>query len=96
MHPNIISDFNSLVAHWTNLSSLGSHEYDLWDDEIQQISGETVDYPYISIEYPTTENGLKYAEYRLKWGKYNPPTAAKSSNNTTISNAPLVNSSVQV
>lgn len=95
MSPNIISDFNSLVARWQG-NNVGNHEYDIWDSEIQQVSGETVDYPYISIEKPTTENGLKYAEYRLKWGKLNPPTAAKSSNNTIIDNTPLVNSSVQL
>lgn len=100
MVPNIISDFNSLIGNWVGSStSLGSHEYDLWDDEIQMISGESVDYPYISIEYPTTENGLSFAEYRLKWGKYNPPTSSESSSlssTTTINNTPLVNSSIKV
>lgn len=97
MVPNIISDFNSLVANWVGAKqALGTYEYDLWDDEIQAISGEFVDYPYISIEYPTTENGLKFAEYRLKWGKYNQPQASTTTETSTNRNDPLTSQSVQV
>ena len=97
MVPNIISDFNSLVANWVgSKQALGTYEYDLWDDEIQAISGEFVDYPYISIEYPTTENGLKFAEYRLKWGKYNQPQASTTTETSTNRNDPLTSQSVQV
>lgn len=97
MVPNIISDFNSLVANWVGArQALGTYEYDLWDDEIQAISGEFVDYPYISIEYPTTENGLKFAEYRLKWGKYNQPQASTTTETSTNRNDPLTSQSVQV
>lgn len=97
MVPNIISDFNSLVANWVGAKqALGTYEYDLWDNEIQAISGEFVDYPYISIEYPTTENGLKFAEYRLKWGKYNQPQASTTTETSTNRNDPLTSQSVQV
>lgn len=97
MVPNIISDFNSLVANWVGArQALGTYEYDLWDDEIQAISGEFVDYPYISIEYPTTENGLKFAEYRLKWGKYNQPQSSTTTETSTNRNDPLTSQSVQV
>lgn len=98
MNPNIISDFNRLIQEWQG-ANYASRDYDLWDQDILQISGETVDYPYIGIEYPSTENGLHYAEYRLKWGKLNPPSSPTenvTANQNTISNAPLVAQSAKV
>lgn len=74
MTPNIISDFNSLVAKWITGDgsyTRGYSEMAWWDPDIQMVPQESVDFPYIGVDYPTADNGQQYAQYRLKWGKFN-------------------------
>lgn len=68
MDPAIIADFNELAGLYGD-----STEYPIWDDKISAVSGETVDYFYISQAQPTTDwvNHKNYHRFLLKAGKRN-------------------------
>lgn len=67
MEPNILSDFNTLVANWKDgtMTNPTYNEIPLWDDSIGAMSGESGDYPY--IYYPKEPDWRGYKLPMLKW-----------------------------
>ena len=59
----VISDFNALVSTW----KYSYEAMDIWDPEIQAISGENVSIPYIVQDTSVDSDG--YTKYLFRWGK---------------------------
>lgn len=72
MEPMILSEFNQIVKRW--ISGKGYElDVNIWNEEIQAINGETMDFAYISEA--STWNGEAtdfntYKQYSLKWGLF--------------------------
>lgn len=60
---SVIADFNALVSSW----KWSYENMDMWDNEIQAISGENVYIPYIVQD--TSVNSDGYSKYLFRWGK---------------------------
>lgn len=71
MNPDILDDFNALITDWLTTGAITNPtEAYLWDEEIEQISGENVDYPYIEIYPKKYQDSPAYNLPKLKWGKF--------------------------
>lgn len=75
MEPNILTDFNQLVMKYAGSSSvagLASRYKPMWDEEIQAISGESVDYFYIERveDIQDGTNFDNYTRYLFKAGRF--------------------------
>ena len=70
MEPNILSDFNQLVTSWKG-GGFASNEAPLWDEDLQTISGDNVEYFYIARQDPDTYFPVsrKKMRYMLKAGR---------------------------
>ena len=67
MEPNILSDFNQIVADWAG-TGLSSNIYDIWSDDIGMVSQDNVQYPFILEGKPDSKGKVPYY---FEWARNN-------------------------